>query len=83
MCFNFPVCILSDSGQRNYPINLKFGTDVYVLCEICCTVFGVHCPNNENKGIIKSVSMHYVQWRVLKSILAWLLCIKFNEIFRK
>ena len=38
----FSVCVLRDSGHGNYPIHLKFGTNIHGLCKICCTDFGAH-----------------------------------------
>ena len=46
-----PVCVLHDSNCRNHPIFLKFGTNVYELCEIGCIVFGVLSPNSAYTGI--------------------------------
>ena len=47
------ICASHESDCRNNPISLKFGTIVYVLCEIRCIVFGVHCPNSTYAGIHK------------------------------
>ena len=32
------ACFLRKSGRKNYPIRLKFGINVHVLCEISCVV---------------------------------------------
>ena len=57
------VCVLRDSGRRNYPIRLKLDTNIYVLCEISCIICGVHCLNSACTGIRKSISIYYDLWR--------------------
>ena len=43
LVFVFPfVSVWCENGHRNYPTHLKFGTNIYMLCEISCIVFGVH-----------------------------------------
>ena len=49
------VCMWRDSGRRNYPIYMKFCTNIYVLSEINCTVFGVHCLNSACTWTHKSI----------------------------
>ena len=68
-----------DSGNRNYPIKLKFHTNIYGLCEISCIVFAVHCPNSVCIGIQKNISIH--GGKIFKINLTWLLYMKFNEIY--
>ena len=43
------VSVLHDSGNRDYPIHFKFGTNIYMLCKISCKVFRVHCPKKKKK----------------------------------
>ena len=57
------LCVWRDSGFRNFPIHLKFSTNIYVLCKISCMVFGVHHANRACTGIHKSISIHYKRWR--------------------
>ena len=38
---------------KNYPILLKFGTNVYALYEISHVFLGVHCPKSECTGLHK------------------------------
>ena len=58
-----PASVWHDSGRRNNLIHLKFRTNVYVLCEISCIIFGICCSNNVYKGVPESISMHYSLWR--------------------
>ena len=87
LCSNSFWCLYSrlwhDSGRRNYPIRLKFDTNIYMLCEISCTIFGVHCSNRASEEIQKSTSIHYGSWKeiFLKSVLTRLSYIKFNKIY--
>ena len=53
------VYVWHDSGHRSYPIRLKFGTNVYTLCEISFINFGVHWPNTSCTRIDKSIWIHY------------------------
>ena len=39
------VCLLRDSGSRNYRIRLEFGTSAKCLCKISCIFIGEHWPN--------------------------------------
>ena len=55
------VCLPHVSGRRNYSICFK-GTNVYLLREISCTVFAVHCPNSACTEIHKIFSIHYGLW---------------------
>ena len=53
-----------DNNCINYPINLKFGTDVWLLCEIICVVFWVYCCTflvyiEARVREYKKISMHY------------------------
>ena len=57
------ACVSDDGSCRNYPIHLKFGININVLCEVSCIVFGVHCPNSEHIGIHISISIHCSLWR--------------------
>ena len=54
-----------------------------MLCEISCTIFGVHCSNRASEEIQKSTSIHYGSWKeiFLKSVLTRLSYIKFNKIY--
>ena len=52
------VCVWLDSFRRNYPIRLKFGTNVSVLCEISCIVLSIHCRNSSCTGVHKSISIY-------------------------
>ena len=42
----FPVRMWLDKDDRNFKLCLKFVTNVYVLFEISCIAFGVHCINS-------------------------------------
>ena len=57
VCY-FSVSVWRDSGRRNYPMYLKFGMNAYVLCKICCIVFGVRCSNIAQTGMHKIISIH-------------------------
>ena len=77
-----PVCVWRNSGCINYSIRLKFGTNVYALYEFSCIVFGVQCPNCVYRNIQKYLStLRPMEGNSLKSVLRWLLRIKFNEIY--
>ena len=52
-------CVWWNSGRRTYPIRLKFGTNVYILCKIGCTVFGVRWPSSACSDIHEIILMHY------------------------
>ena len=70
-----------DSSHRNYPIHLKFGTNVYTLCKISWIVFDIYCLNSACAEIHKSISIRPMEGNFLKSVLTWVLCIKFNEFY--
>ena len=76
------VSVSCYNNHRNYPISLKFYTNVYVLREISCIVFGVHCPNSTCTRIHKSISIWSKEGNSLKSILTWLLCMKLIYVAR-
>ena len=57
------VSLWRDSGRRNYPIHLKFNTNVYVLYKISCVIFAVHYINSECALILKTVTIHCGLWR--------------------
>ena len=61
--FVISVCMTRDSGHRNYPIPLKFGTNIYVFCETSCRVFDVHCSKGRCTRIDTITSVHYDLWK--------------------
>ena len=53
-----PIYVRRDSGSKNYPIYLKFGINVYLLCKIRSIIFAVRCSNDVCIGMLKIISMH-------------------------
>ena len=60
------ACASCDSVCRNYSISLKFGTNVYVLCEISFMVFGLHCVNRDTQKYLNTLLL--MEGNSLKSV---------------
>ena len=82
--FCIPVCLSRDSGRRNFPICLKFGTNVFVLCKISRMVFEVHCLKSAFTRMHKNISIRNIlayKGKFFENSFDMVLCIKLNEIY--
>ena len=74
------VCVWRDYGCRNNPIRLKFATNIYVLYEIRCIVFGVHRPNIRNAQKYLN-TLRLMEGKSLNFFFTWVLSKKCNDIY--
>ena len=69
------VCVCVCHGRRNYPLLLKFGTNVYTLSKTTFTVFDVHCLNSACTRTHKTISTHYDTWREMSLYSCLCVCV--------
>ena len=55
------VC-LATAALKIHPISLKFDTNVHVLSEISCIVFGMHSESVLHLGAHKKLPTRYTLW---------------------
>ena len=73
------ISLSRDSNRKNYPIRLKFGTNVYILHRISCIVFGAHKASGFYEGNQQITnSSRSADVISFKNILTWL-CSKENK----
>ena len=79
------VCVWRDSGLRNYPICLKFCTNVYVLYEIklysCWCTLSKYNFYRDTQNYFNT--LRPMEGNSLKSVLLWLFCITYDEIYMR
>ena len=64
--FCLPVRLSRDSDCKNHSIRSKFGTNIHVLSEVSCVVFGVHSASRSYREVQKILQIHCTDKKIPK-----------------